>query len=802
MRPAKALHHAILLYLLLAQPYAIAAKTDWPGWGGPNGNFSVDTGALQSDQPYALQIVWKKPLGSGYSGIAVRDQLIVTLFSDGSSDYVIGLDATDGATRWRHRIGPAYLGHYGSQSGPLSTPLITQDQVIALSPQGSLFALDATNGRQRWSIDLVAEHQSIAPAWGFTTSPRLYDDLLIVQTGGTKNNAISAFNPQSGDLVWTAVSDTVNYQSPGLFRLGNRDLLVFHGNHLLAGLAPQTGKVLWQFAHGGHSGASASSGHPVEVAPGRYFVKNRGDGGALFTVDTTNGIYTAAQTWRTRHIKNTYLYTVHHNGYIFGYNGRILTCIDATNGERVWRSRTPGDGLPIVVDGHLIILTKDGALSIAPASGTSYRESARLDRFADIAWSPTSFADGKLYARSMAEIACVAIRPKTAVAEPNVSVPGIVPGSRFAAFVAQVDQATDKQILIDQYLEAQSSFPIIEGDSLAHFIYRGAADEVALAGDMFGHRFDQAMHRVAGTDLFYYSAWFEPDARITYKYITDLQQATTDPLNPNTIGTLFFGQASEFNMPAWHPPAHLTPRRDGRTGRIDSLYFASPSLAGERIVEVYLPADYDQSAQRYPVAYYHGVRHHRTLGKMDIALDNIIGRGVRPIIVVFLPPLGGGAYAQYVGPGRHHYARLFTEEIVPLVDATYRTIATRENRANVGMNYAGFMAFYATFATPDLFANLAIQSLYWDQTAADQGQALMAPALAQKPLRIYLDWGKYDLRSPIEGNNLRQSTAAFAQLLQTRGYPFAGGMVHDGAGWASWKNRTDRVFEALFPSID
>lgn len=129
-------------------------------------------------------------------------------------------------------------------------------------------------------------------------------------------------------------------------------------------------------------------------------------------------------------------------------------------------------------------------------------------------------------------------------------------------------------------------------------------------------------------------------------------------------------------------------RPDGRTGRIDSLRFGSPCIEGERIIEAYLPADYDQSARRYAVAYYHGARHHRTLEKMDIALDNIISRRVRPIIVVFLPPLSGGDYAQYVGPGRDHYAQIFTEEIVPLVDATYRTIATRENRANVGFDPA------------------------------------------------------------------------------------------------------------------
>jgi len=47
------------------------------------------------------------------------------MYSDGTNDYLIALDPTDRASKWRHILGPAYLGHWGSQNGPLSTPLIT-----------------------------------------------------------------------------------------------------------------------------------------------------------------------------------------------------------------------------------------------------------------------------------------------------------------------------------------------------------------------------------------------------------------------------------------------------------------------------------------------------------------------------------------------------------------------------------------------------------------------------------------------------------------------------------------------------
>ena len=783
------------------QASAPSGTMDWPGWGGPNGSFTVENaGLFRPDRLHALKIVWKKDLGPGYSAISVRGGLAVTMFSDGTFDHVIGLDAQDGTERWRHKIGPTYLGHYGSQNGPVSTPLLTEHKVVALSPRGSLFALDSDTGRKLWAVDLVADHQAFAPFWGFTSSPRKHGNLIIVQTGGSRDNAISAFDSETGKVVWSAVSDTVNYQSTSLFRVGNREHLFFYGSRYLFGLVPETGDLIWQFAHGGQS--SVINLLPVEVAEGRYFVKNRGDGGLLFRLGSTNGTYAAEEVWRTRHIKGTYIYVVYHDGHLFGYNGRILTCLDAESGDRVWRSREPGDGLPIVIDGHLVIITKTGELAVAQASADEYSESARLNLFDDIVWSPVSLANGRLYARGMSEIACVDIVGDTLASSSTAVVAGIVPDSHFAHFVEEVARSDAKTQLIDRFISEQQTFPVTEGDSLVHFVYRGEEDDVALTGDLVGRRFDQPMHRVAGTDLFYFSSHLEANARITYGYILDLAETVADPLNPRSFRSLFFGRAAWFAMPQWRTPDHLEERRDGIHGRIDSIHFESDSIEGEPILEVYLPAGYDQTGPTpYPVAYVHGARHHLTLGRMDVSLDNIIDKRVRPVIVVFIPSLLGDQYSAYVGSRRDEYARIFLDEIVPLVESTYLT-ATREGRANMGTIYGGFMAFYATFTRPDIFGKLAIQSIYWDQTAEAETEALIVAGSTPAAQKIYLDWGKYDLRSPMEGNDLRKSSRSFARLLRSRGYSIVGGEVNDGTGWASWKNRTDRVFETLFPISD
>ncbi|MDP6776157.1 MAG: PQQ-binding-like beta-propeller repeat protein [Candidatus Latescibacteria bacterium] len=776
---------------------------DWWSLGGKDRSFTVaNAGLLVPGEPCGLKILWRKPLGAGYSPVSVLGRRAVTMYSDEVSDYVVGLDAEDGSERWRYTIGPSFLGRYGAQSGPLSAPLVTERKVIALSPQGSLFALDATSGRRIWSVDLVKDHSGIVPFWGYTTSPLMHDDLLIVQTGGSEGRAISAFDPESGDHVWSACRDSVFYQSPSVFRLRGRDHLVFHGNRHLFGLVPETGEQLWTFEHGGQTNASSTSGHPVEVAEGRYFVKNRGNGGVLIHVSASDGAYAVEEIWRTRHIRGTYIYPVHHDGHIYGYNGRILTCINAATGERTWRSREPGDGLPIVVDGHLVIVTKDGKLAVAPASGKGYSEIARIKLFDDIVWAPASFGNGKLYARSMSEIACIEIVPEAEVADVAAPLAGVIPDSRFAAFVESVGQAADKASLVERYMSEQTTFPIIEGDSLVHLIYRGEADEVAMTGDLTGRHFDQPMNRVDGTDLFYYSTYIEPDARITYRYTVNLQKAMPDPLNPRGIRSRFYGRASWFGMPRWRAPDHLEERQDGVHGRIDTVRFVNDVGDINRVLEVYLPAGYDESSnERYPVVYVHDAKQARRLGQLDVSLDNLIGERVRPVIVVLLPSLVGGGYLQYVGPRRDEYIRLFVEEVVPFIDRTYPTIRDRDHRANFGRRFGGLKAFYATFTHPDLFGGLAIQTIYLDPMAGAESAHLFVPASSRPPLRIYMDWGKYDLRRPMEGYDYGKSIASFAALLESRGYTLVGGMVNDGGGWASWNNRTDRVFETLFPIV-
>jgi outer membrane protein assembly factor BamB len=82
--------------------------------------------------------------------------------------------------------------------------------------------------------------------------------------------------------------------------------------------------------------------------------------------------------WSSRHVNQNSNMAVRHGGLVYGYDASFLTCVDAETGDLVWRSRPPGDGWVILVDGQLVVLTKAGSLHVVPANPDGYEERAAL----------------------------------------------------------------------------------------------------------------------------------------------------------------------------------------------------------------------------------------------------------------------------------------------------------------------------------------------------------------------------------------------------------------------------------------
>ncbi|MEM7585255.1 MAG: PQQ-binding-like beta-propeller repeat protein [Acidobacteriota bacterium] len=804
------------LALVFSAHFAVmAGAADWTAFRGSQGDgASPETGVFPDSGDMSLRIRWKRPLGSAYSGIVASGDRLLTLYSDGTDDVLIALDATTGTTLWQQPIALTYVGHDGSHTGALATPATGSGLVSALGPRGELVTARVETGEIVWRTHLERDHRVRKPHYGFSASPRRFGDVLVLPLGG-QGRAVAGFDVHTGALKWKAATDAVTYQSPIAWPPDDPHAVVVAGNTFLYRLDARDGSVLWQHPHEGYGTRGAYSLSPVPAGPGRLLLAHRDDGSALIELDPASHTVTrqaatrqdvtrqdVTTVWESRSIRNSYALPVYHDGYFYAYSNRFLTCVNAESGESRWRSRAPGDGFPILVDGHLVIQTKQRGLHVARATPKGYEERAALPLFSDHSWTSPSFANGAIYSRSFSEIARieVAAGPTELPLETSTAPPGRL----ITELEERLRDAESSEAILDDFLGSHPNSPIVEGDA-AHFLYRGPATDVALAGDLPGARREWPMTRLGDTDLFYRSVSLPRDSVISYLFVVDYQP-TVDPRNPQRVTSTVY--SSEFE-PVSHgalemswfamPDATLldttspddSQSQPGPHGTLTQETLASQVLDRELRLEVYRPPGYDDDgSRRYPVVYLfggHGALEH---GGFPEVLDGLIGNSVQPLIAVFIRSDGFGNLG--------NFAEMFASELVPFIDSKYRTRASSQARTSVGMGWEALTAAYCTLKRPGIVGNLALQSMY-ALTAPEGGPPAWLGHADQQPLNIYLDWGKYDLRNSHEAWSMAEDSRRFFEAMRERGYAPVGGEVNAGAGWASWRTRTHRWLEQLLP---
>jgi endo-1,4-beta-xylanase len=159
----------------------------------------------------------------------------------------------------------------------------------------------------------------------------------------------------------------------------------------------------------------------------------------------------------------------------------------------------------------------------------------------------------------------------------------------------------------------------------------------------------------------------------------------------------------------WVYPDHAAPR--GTTYKT----FHSKTIDGDVSYLVYLPPEYDKEpAKRYPVLYsLHasggtpGRAAAGAVGRMDAAIR--AGR-VPPLIMVFPNGLRGATMYCDSRDGQYPVETVLIRDLVPHVDAAYRTVAARHGRAVDGFSMGGFGAAHLGFKYPELFGVVSIQA--------------------------------------------------------------------------------------------
>ena len=411
----------ILAATLASLPTAAGSGPDgaeWPQWRGPNRDaVSPEVDLLRAWSPGSPPVVWRVPVGEGFSAVSVSGGRLYTLWDEGDDQVLVSLDATTGEERWRYRVGPAFSSSWGN--GPRSTPALDGGRVYAVSAGGRLHAIAAEDGRALWTHDLGSEYGGTIPDYGYASSPMLEGDRLFVEAGGPDGRAFLAFDKASGEVLWASQSDAAAYSSPLAITVdGVRQIVFFSASGLYA-LAPEDGRLLWRHAWESRcpaTGIPTNVAHPVFVPPDRVFVSNgygTKTGSAVFRILRRGDGFTTETLWRAETMRNVLNSSVLHEGHIYGFDKGILKAVDAATGEERWRARGFERGSLIAADGQLIVLGEEGRLALVEANPDAYRQKGALQALRGRSWTAPTLAGGHLYLRNRSEMVSLDLRATT-----------------------------------------------------------------------------------------------------------------------------------------------------------------------------------------------------------------------------------------------------------------------------------------------------------------------------------------------------------------------------------------------------
>ena len=410
-------HQFALLITLLGVAVLLAGcggvGAEWPQWQGPTrDNISQETGWLKNWPEGGPDIVWRIPIGEGYSGISIVDGRIYTMHSEGEDEFAVCLDASDGAEIWRARTDDNYQS--GEGSGPRSTPAVDGDTVYVLSAKGKLYCLDASNGEKVWGHDFVTEFESGMPGFGFSTSPIIEGDSLLIEAGGKNGKSIVAFDKGTGAILWTSHTDGAGYSSPIVIDSNGVRQAIFLTGKSLVSVSPADGTIYWKHVPW-PTGNDINAAVPILLPGDRIFVSAAYDkGSVLLQMKSDGDEMSVEEVWRSHDVMENWMSSsVLLGEYLYGFDEAILKCIEASTGEQKWAHRGFDRGTLLLADGHLIILGEGGNLGIAEANPSEYKGVAETQLLEGRCFTPPTFVGGKLYLRNQKELVCVDLSAKS-----------------------------------------------------------------------------------------------------------------------------------------------------------------------------------------------------------------------------------------------------------------------------------------------------------------------------------------------------------------------------------------------------
>jgi enterochelin esterase-like enzyme len=257
-------------------------------------------------------------------------------------------------------------------------------------------------------------------------------------------------------------------------------------------------------------------------------------------------------------------------------------------------------------------------------------------------------------------------------------------------------------------------------------------------------------------------------------------------------------------------PAYLQVRAVPH-GTVQTREYKSKALGTDRRMVVYTPPDYEKSSDRYPVLYLlHGANSIETSwtqnGRANVILDNLLADGkIRPMVVVmpfgyaFVRPAGGArGDAAENKQQREGFMRDFLEDVIPLVDNTFRVYTDREHRAIAGLSLGGAQSLAIGLAHTELFSRVAAFSPALGAANNPETGGVSFDAVLGDSARINSQLRLLWVSSGTE-DTLFQSISDFSNLLSKHKIEHIFRVTGGAHTYAVWQRNLNEAAPMLFP---
>jgi outer membrane protein assembly factor BamB len=285
-------------------------------------------------------------------------------------------------------------------AGPRGTPTVDGDRLYVLTENGDLACL-TTAGAILWQLNILKQFGGPQLQWLISESP-LVDGPHVVVTPGGPGAGMVKLDKMTGKTVWMSkdLSDTAAYASIVAADVqGVRTYMTFTATAGV-GVRASDGKLMFRYPKAANNVANVAT--PVYADNRVFFASGYGTGGGLLNLTVQNGEVVATEAYFTREMRNHHGGMVLVDGYLYGYNDLILTCLEFATGKMIWRDRSVGKGSVTYADGHLYIQSENNMVGLAEATSAGYREKGRLEipDKGHMSWAHPVISDGRLYVRN------------------------------------------------------------------------------------------------------------------------------------------------------------------------------------------------------------------------------------------------------------------------------------------------------------------------------------------------------------------------------------------------------------------